>query len=105
MTVSCTAFMAASNPCDPFLSLIDAKQGYENTLVHICSRSTIRLTELKRFPFSALDICGPSLTTLAIHHHIDYVDYWAGMEDTPLYFLEGIQRLCPGLTDLTLNLR
>ena len=92
------------------ISLLHTKAENENALVSICSR-TIRLTELKikteesRLPFSALMICGPSLETLAIHPHRDALDNWINMQDVPLCLLQAIQRLCPGLTNLALNLR
>ena len=54
------------------INLISAGEGYKDSLLQMCSRTTM-LTELKvrdmpvQFPLSALEICGPSLKSLAIH--------------------------------------
>lgn len=99
------------NGCEQSLRsirLIDAKQGWEDNIGKICSR-TMNLTELKirtedsRVPVSILEICGPSLTTLAIHHQ-DRGNDWSYIKDTPFKFLRAIQRLCPKVTNLALNL-
>ncbi len=91
------------------INLIDANEGYEDTLAKVCSR-TIRLTELKirtgihRLLLSALEICGHSLTAFAIHPHIDVGGCWPRVTDVPLGFLKAIQRHCPELTSLAMSL-
>lgn len=91
------------------IHLIDAKEGYESALVVMCSR-TMRLTELEiqteisRLPFSALEICGASLITLAVHPHKESAEGCLSVQDTPLDFLQATQRYCPAVTSLAINL-
>ena len=83
------------------IQLIGTKEGYENDLMEICSR-TRRMTELKintprsRYPTSTLAICGASLVTLAVHCP-------SQIARAPLDFLEVIQRHCPLLVNLALD--
>ncbi|KAM0795975.1 hypothetical protein BDR22DRAFT_893663 [Usnea florida] len=86
------------------IQLIGTKEGYENDLMEICSR-TRRMTELKinaprfRYPTSTLAICGASLVTLAVHCPREIP------RAPPLDFLEAIQRHCPLLVNLALDAR
>ena len=88
------------------IQLIGTKEGYENDLAEICSR-TRRLTELKinthhfEYPTSTLAICGASLVTLAVHPPTDRLTQIA---TAPLDFLKFIQRYCPLLVNLALDI-
>ena len=88
------------------IQLISTKEGYEKDLAEICSR-TWRLTELKinthrsGFPTSTLAICGASLVTLAVHLSACHPSQ---IETAPLHFLEAIQRHCPLLVNLALDI-
>ena len=87
------------------IQLVDTQEGYENDLGKICSR-TQRLIELKintlntGYPISTLAICGASLVTLVVRFPISHP-----MQVTiaPLEFLEAIQRHCPLLANLTVD--
>ena len=91
------------------INLINAGEGYEDSLLQICSRTTM-LTELKlrdvlvQFPLPALEICGPSLKSLAIHFSSGRASHWDCMQQISLHRLLCAQRCCPGLTDLAVNL-
>lgn len=91
------------------INLINAGEGYEDSLLQICSRTTM-LTELKvrdlpvQFPLSALEICGPSLKSLAIHFSGGRASHWDSMQQISLHRLLSAQRCCPGLTNLAVNL-
>ena len=88
------------------IRLIGTKEGYENDLAEICSR-TWSLTESKinthesRLPFSTLATCGASLVTLAVHLPTGHL---LNSVTTPLDFLNVIRRRCPLLTNLALDL-
>ena len=88
------------------IRLIGAKEGYESDLAEICSR-TWRLTELKinthhsGFPISTLGICGASLVTLAVHRTTGYPTQ---VHNASLDFLKVIQRNCPLLVNLALDI-
>ena len=88
------------------IQLIGTKEGYEKDLAEICSR-TQRLTELKintfpfEYPVSTLATCGASLVTLAVHVPIGRPTQVA---TAPLNFLKSIQRHCPLLVSLAMDI-
>lgn len=90
------------------IRLIGAKEGYESDLAEICSR-TWRLTELKinthrsGFPISTLAICGASLVTLAVLVNRP-TGHPTQVQNASLDFLKVIQRNCPLLVNLALDI-
>ena len=88
------------------IQLIDTKEGYENDLAKICAH-TRGLTELKinthrlGYPISTLATCGASLVTLAVRHPIGHRTQ---VSTAPLEFLKAIQRHCPLLVNLALDI-